>query len=193
MLVVLDILYLVLASPSYAFQVVSEKRPLGWGVATAFFSSVVFAFVLLPYPPRLVEAIFDLDRGTLDYTPLVLVWLSVFPLILMIQAGLLHLIAFAIRGKGSYLTMFCGLCFASFPLVFFAPLALLRAIIDSPSGQVIYYIGSSALFVWIIWLYVIAVRQNYRFRLGKALTACLVPFFLLILAPLLAVVISMAF
>ena len=193
MLGVLDILYQVLASPSYAFQAVSEKRPLGWGIAIAVFSSVVFAFVLLPYPPRLVEAIFDLDRGTLDYPPLVLVWLSVFPLILLIQAGLLHLIALAIRGKGSYLTMFCELCFASFPLVFFAPLALLRAIIDSPSGQVIYYIGSSALFAWIIWLYVIAVRQNYRFRLGKALTACLVPFFLLILAPLLAVVISMAF
>ena len=131
MLAILDILYQVLASPSTAFQVVSTKRPLRWGIATAFFSSVVFAFVLLPCPPRLIEAIFGLDRGTLNAAPLVLVWLSLFPLALLVQAALLHLVASMMRGKGSYLGMFCGLCFASFPLIFFAPLALLRALVDS--------------------------------------------------------------
>jgi len=192
-LAILDILYQVLASPSTAFQVVSTKRPLRWGIAAAFFSSVVFAFVLLPCPPRLIEAIFGLDRGTLNAAPLVLVWLSLFPLALLVQAALLHLVASMMRGKGSYLGMFCGLCFASFPLIFFAPLALLRALVDSALGHILYFVGASVLFAWVLWLYVIAVRQNYQFRLGRALTACLVPFFLIIVAPLLAVIISMAF
>ena len=189
----LDILYQVLASPSTAFRVVSQKRPLGWAILTAIFSSVVFAYVILPNPHQLAEVIFGLDRGSLNIAPLVLVWLSLFPLALLIQAGLLHAVAVLSRGRGSYRGMFCALCFASFPVVFFAPLALFRAILDSGAGQLLYNIGSLILLLWILLLDIAAVRQNYHFRLGRAVATCLIPLFLVMAGPMLVVVISAAF
>ena len=105
----LDLLYQVLLHPSSAFRSASGKRTLVSALVTAVFTSAVFAFVLLPEPPRLVEAIFGLERGTLGATPLWLIWLSLFPVGLAIYAGLLHLTARVLRGKGSYVGMFCKL------------------------------------------------------------------------------------
>ena len=190
---VLDVLYQVLASPPTAFRVVSEKRPLGWAILTAIFSSVVFAYVILPNPHQLAETIFGLGKDTLNIAPLVLVWLSLFPLALLIQAGLLHAVAVLLRGRGSYLSIFCGVCFASFPVVFFAPLALFRAVLESGAGQLLYNLASLVLLLWILVLDVMAVRQNYHFPLRRAVATCLIPFFLVFVAPPLIVLISVAF
>ena len=190
---ILDMLYQVLASPGAAFGVVSEKRPLGWALITAVLSSVVFTFVFLPNPSQLVEAIFGLERGALNIAPLVLVWLSLFPLVLLLLAGLYHLVAWLLRGRGSYLGMFCGLCFASFPLVFLAPLALIRALMDSDFGQLVYFGGALVVIVWALVLGVTAVRRNYRFLLGRAVATFVIPILLVFVVPVLVVAISTAF
>ncbi len=189
---ILDTLYLVLTSPSAAFRAVTEKRPLGWAILTALFSSVVFSFVLLPNPHELAEAIFGLEKGRLGTAPFVLIWLSLFPLALLILSGLFQVVAMVLRGRGSFRGVYCGLCFASFPLVFFAPLALLRALIDSRTGQLVYYVGAVPLCLWILALGVIAIRQNYGFTFGRAAVTCFVPVFLVFFVPVLVVAISAA-
>jgi len=188
----LDTLYEVLTVPTVAFRGVIEKKPLGRTMVTALISSVIFAYVVLPNPPHLFEAILGLKRGSLHMAPLVFVWLSLFPLALVIQAGLFHAVARLLHGRGGYPGLLCGLCFATFPLVFFAPLALIRALIDSTLGQVLYGIGSLILILWILWLHIAAVRQNYGFRLGRAIATCLIPAFLAVVL-LLAAILSVAF
>jgi len=89
--------------------------------------------------------------------------------------------------------MFCGVCFACFPLVFSAPLALLRALLDSSIGQLLYFVLSLIFFLWILVLYVIAIGQNYDFPLKKAVVTCFTPALVVIIIPLLVLVISMAF
>ncbi|TET87653.1 MAG: YIP1 family protein [Dehalococcoidia bacterium] len=189
----LDLLYQVMASPSKAFWVVREKRPLGWAILTAIFISVVFALILLPNPPQLVEVILSLERGKLSLASVIPIWVIIFLVALLIQAGFFHMVALLLRGRGSYLGMLCGVCFACFPLVFSAPLALLRVLLDSLSGHLLYYILSLIFFLWILLLYVIAIRQNYDFPLKKAVVTCFTPALVVIIIPLLVLVISMAF
>jgi len=188
----LDLLYQVLTSPSSAFQSLAERKPVAQAVAVAVATSAIFALVVLPYPPRLVENIVGLERGALGSPALWLVWLSFFPVLLLIEAGLVRLAAASLGGRGSYRGLFCGLCFASFPLVLFAPAALLRAMVDAIWGQSVYYFCSVVLALWILWLSVLATRQTERLALHRAIIACLIPLFVVIIAPLVAVVLCTA-
>lgn len=188
---ILDILYQVLASPSKVFGEVSERKPLAWAMLSAVFVSVVFALTLLPNPPELVEEIFGLEKGTLTLVPVVVLWVIIFLVALFIEGGIFHLIATLLRGRGSYLGMVCGLCFAHFPFVFFAPLTLLRALLGS-TGNILYPFGSLLLFLWILVLEVTAIRQNYHFSIGRAIATYFIPAILLIIVPLLIVTVIIA-
>lgn len=154
--------------------------------------SLVVVFVLLPHPPRLAEVIFGLERESLNAAPWWLLWLTIFPVTLAIEAGLIHVIALLSRSKGSYHGMLCGLCFASFPLVFFAPLALLRALFASPAAYLLYYVGSAILYPWVLILDTIATRHNYQASVKKAGAICFIAVFVMFILPMLIVAIAMA-
>lgn len=188
----IDLLYQVLLSPTVAFRLVSQKKPLGWAIGAALLPSAVVALVLLPNPPRLSEVIFGLEKGSLNAAPWWFLWLSVFLVALVIEAGFVHVVASLFRGKGSYLGMLCGLCFASFPLVLFAPLALLRALLASPTSYLLYYVGSAILYPWILILDTIAIRHNYQTSVKKAVAICFVAIFVLFILPMFIVAVAMA-
>lgn len=188
---ILDILYQVLASPSKALGEVSNRKPLGWAVITAVFIAVVLSLTFLPKPSELVEVIFDMEKGSINLALAVFFWVIIFLVALFIEGGIFHLIAALLRGRGSYLGMVCGLCFACFPFVFFAPLTLLRALLGA-SGIILYPIGSLVFFLWILVLGIIAIRQNYQFSLWRAITTYFIPGILLIIVPILVVTVLIA-
>lgn len=189
----LDILYQVLTSPSAAFRLVSQKRPWAWAIPAVLLPSVVFDLVILPHPPDLAEVLFRLETGRLTNPAWWLLWITILPLALVIEAGLMHGVARLLRGRGSYRGMLCGLCFAFLPMAFFAPLALLRALLDSGTGYLLYYAGSAILFAWILLLDTTAIRENYRVSTKRAIAICFIAVFLLFFVPPLVVVAAMAF
>lgn len=189
---ILDILYQVLMSPSKAFGEVSNRKPIGWAVLTAIFIAVVLSLTFLPNPSELIEVILSLEKGSLNPALIIFVWVIIFLVALFIEGGIFHFIAVLLRGQGSYLGIVCGLCFACFPFVFFAPLTLLRALLGT-GGIILYPIGSLILFLWILALCIIAIRQNYHFSLERAVTTYFIPGILLVIIPLLVVIILMAF
>ena len=188
-LALLDILYEVMVSPTTAFSRVTERKPWHLALATAVFISLIFAFVLLPNPPQLVDIILGLERGTMPLVPVVLVWILIFLAILSLQAGLFHILALLFRSKGTYTGTLCGLCFVWLPAFFVAPLALLRALLNSSSGHILYIVGSSILCLWVLLLYFIAIRQSYHLSPLRAMTTCLIPLFLMFVLPPLIVAI----
>ncbi|RLC93379.1 MAG: hypothetical protein DRI39_05835 [Chloroflexi bacterium] len=188
----LDILYQVLASPSAALSFVCQKRPWGWAMLPLLLTSLVFILVILPNPPELAEAIFGLERGSLSSDAWWLVWLGLVPVSLGIQAGVLHVAATLLHGRGACMGLLCGLCFASFPWAFSAPLALLRALLASTVGYLLYYLGSLALFAWVLYLYITAVRQNYSFSTRRAVATCVIPLLVLFSASWAVLAISAA-
>lgn len=167
---------------------VTERQPLKWAIVTALFVSLVFGYTWIPNPHQLVEMVFGLERGSVSLAPLVLIWMTVFLAVLLMQAALFHLAAILLGGRGSYVSMLCGLCFACFPLAFFAPLAMLRALTDSLGGHILYSVGSLILFIWILLLGIVLMWQAYGLSLPKSIAACLVPALITFAVPPLIIV-----
>jgi hypothetical protein len=188
----LDILYGVALSPSRTFQVVSQRKPWLWAAITAVLIAVIFAFVLLPYPSQLAGVILQMGRDALPLAPVLPVWVLMFFIILSVQAAMFHLLAGLLRGKGTYTGMLCALCFVWLPAFLVAPLALLRAVLDSYSGHMLYIVGSSILCFWVVCLYFMAVRQNYQLSPVRAAITCLIPLFLMFALPPIVVAIMVA-
>jgi len=188
---ILDIIYQVLASPLKAFEEVSRRKPLIWAMIAAVFVAIVVSFTMLPNPPELLEVIFDMEKGSFNLALAIFLWVVMVQIVLFMQGGIFHLIAILLGGKGNYLGMVCGLCFTCFPFVFFAPLTLLRSILGA-NGNIFYPIGSLVLFLWVFSLGIIAIHQNYRFSLGRAVITYFTPIILLIFIPLLVVTVLIA-
>lgn len=188
---ILDILYQVLASPSTALEDIGKRKCLGWSIIAAVFASVVLSFILLPNPPELAEGILNMDKGSFNRALAIFLCVIIFLIALFTEGVIFHLIAVLLGGRGDYLGIVCGLCFACFPLVFFTPLMLLRASLGS-GGIILYHIGSLFLFLWALALGIIAIRQNYHFSLARAITTYLIPNILLVVVPLLVITLIVA-
>jgi len=188
----LDILYGVAVSPSSTLQTVGERRPWLWATITAVLIALIFAFVLLPYPSQLAGVILQMGRDALPLAAALPVWVLTFFIILSVQAAMFHLLARLLGGKGTYAGMLCGLCFVWLPAFVVAPVALIRTILDSHTGQMLYIVGSSILCLWVVVLYFTAVRQNYRLSPPKATFASLIPLFLMFALPPIIVAVVVA-
>jgi len=188
----LDILYGVAVSPSNTFRDIGQRRPWLWAAVTAVFIALIFAFVLLPYPSQLAGVILQMGRDALPLAPVLPVWVLIFFVILSAQAAMFHLLARLLGGTGTCAGMLCSVCFVWLPAFVVAPVALLRAILDSYTGHMLYIAGSSLLCLWVVWLYFTAVRQNYRLSPARAALACFVPLFLMFALPPIVVAIIVA-
>jgi hypothetical protein len=188
---ILSIIYQILASPSKVLEEIGRRKPLVWAMIAAVFIVVVVSFTMLPNPPELLEVIFDMEKGSFNLALAIFLWVIMVLIVLFIQGGIFHFIAVLLGGKGNYLGMVCGLCFACFPFVFFTPLTLLRSIFGA-TGNILYPIGSLALFTWVFYLGIIVIHQNYRFSLGRAIFTYFTPIILLIFLPLLVVTVLIA-
>jgi hypothetical protein len=184
---ILDTLYQLLATPSKVLEEISKEKPLGLAMITAVFIAIMLSFTIVPNPSELVEVIFHMEKGSFNLAPAIFFCVIIFLAALFIEGGIFHFIAVLIGGRGNYLGIICGLCFACFPLVFFAPLMLLRALLGA-NGIILYHIGSLLLILWVLVLGIIAIRQNYRFSLKKAIATYFVPGIVLIIAPLFVVI-----
>lgn len=189
-----DTLYGVLVSPASTFAGVVARPGLLRPLLALLPPAVVTAFMMVPNPPQLAEVIFDFEKGTLDSIgALWIVWVGLLmPFMLLAEAVFFHGYARLAGGRGSFRGMFRGLCFAFFPWTFFAPLGLLRALIDSSTGQTLYYIGSAVLFLWIYGLQILATRENYGLSKKRAAVTSALAVSSISIFPMLGVVIWMA-
>ncbi len=168
----LDLIYGVLTSPVQAFSQISATRPWTLALTALIFPSIVAAFILVPNMPQLAEVIMSLEKNSLhDRWYLWTVWVLFLPLVLLLQAVFFHVSASLFGGRGSCLGMFYGLSFAYLPWIFFAPLGLLRAVMESASGQAIYYAVTMVIFSWVFSLQIISLRQNYLVSWRRAVLA----------------------
>jgi len=187
----LDTLSGVLVSPHRAFEEIRDKTPIALALSTAISVAIVSGLVLVPNPPELAEVMFDLSKGTLSLWLMLPIWVVVFMAILSTQAAFVHLIAVILRGKGSYLGILCGLCFAYFPGLLAAPLTMLRAVLSSEGANAFYQVAFALLCLWIFFLGVVAIQRNYRMTPLKAAALGSLALFVLVVLPAVTAVIVM--
>jgi hypothetical protein len=193
MMSLLDTLYQILFSPSEGLRKVTGDSSILWSAITSVFISMVFALIIIASPNDFTRVIFQFEKEILSFVPAVILWMVIFLLVILLSSGVYHLVARLCRGRGSYVGMACGLSFAVFPLIFFAPLTLLRALLGF-IGACIYNFLAIAVFFWILVLIIIAIRHNYKFKVGKvgkANVVYLIPAATVVVAILVAGIITM--
>jgi hypothetical protein len=179
----LDTLGGVLLSPSKAFEGIRDNRPIVQALTTATFVAIVSGLVLVPNPPELAEVMFDLPKGTLSLWVTLPVWVGLFLAILSVQAAFVHLMAMTLKTKGSFLGILCGICFAYFPGLLAAPLAMLRAVFRSEGANTFYQVAFPFLCLWVFLLGIAAVQRNYGMTTFKAVLVCSLALVVLVISP----------
>jgi hypothetical protein len=187
----LDTLGAVLVSPSKAFEEIRDKRPIVLALATATSVAIVSGLVLVPNPPELAEVMFDLPKGTLSLWATLPVWVGLFLAILSVQAAFVHVMAVTLRTKGTFLGILCGLCFAYFPGLLAAPLAMLRAVFRSEGANAFYQVAFPLLCLWVFLLGIAAVQRNYAMTTIKAVFVCSLALVVLVISPVVIAVMVM--
>ena len=187
----LDTLSGVLLSPFGTFERIRDKRPIALALSTATSVAIVSGLVLVPNPPQLAEVMFDLPNGTLSIWATLPVWVGIFLAILSAQAAFVHLMAVILRGKGSYLGILCGLCFAYLPGLLTAPLVMLRAVFSSEGANAFYQVAFPLLCLWVFMLGIAAVQRNYGMTAVKAVFVCSFALVVLVVLPAVLAVIVM--
>jgi hypothetical protein len=187
----LDTLSGVLLSPFGTFERIRDRRPIALALSTATSVAIVSGLVLVPNPPQLAEVMLDLPNGTLTIWAALPVWVVIFLAILSAQAAFVHLMAVILRGKGSYLGILCGLCFAYLPGLLTAPLAMLRAVLSSEGANSFYQVAFPLLCLWVFMLGIAAVQRNYGMNTVKAVFVCSFALVVLVVLPAVLAVIVM--
>lgn len=113
------------------------------------------------------------------------------PLFGALIALVLHGMARMFKGEGTYKGMFVGAAFAYLPYSLTLPLQLLGAALGT-AGVILAGMIGFGVWIWVVVLTVVAVRENYRLTTGKAVGVVLIPIAALFLLGLILVAIVVA-
>lgn len=186
-----ELLYGVIAGPVAALRYIVKNKPVATGILIYIAVAWIGAFASVPGSLNSFEQIPELS-GMPMFNPRAIVIFTVvgapfFSLIwLVIYAGILHLIASLLKGKGDYAGLVSTIGFASFPMIISTPFSL----IDYAIGLSIslYGIISLPFTIWTIVLTIIGIRENYNFSTARAVWTFFIPLIALFLLVMLLVI-----
>jgi hypothetical protein len=170
----MEIVYKFIVSPSEGVKRIEDSKPFFWAISIfllALASNTIGNLLVLSPEPHLVRIFLTLGlTGRIVVT--FFLWLG--------ATALLHLFAEAWRGRGRVSTLFIVLGFASLPLIFSSPLALV-AKFCGPGKLAVYILFSFFIFIWTAVLQILGLKATYAFSTARAILTYLSPLFLGIL------------
>lgn len=105
-------------------------------------------------------------------------------------AGILHLVAKVLGGKGVFTEMLVLLGFATLPNIFQAPIGLIAVLSGSFAGAFISMGLGGILAIWILILDVLAIREAHKISTGRAIVTLVLPFAVLTVLVFILVIIG---
>lgn len=97
----------------------------------------------------------------------------------VVIAGILHVVAKILGGKGVFTEMLVLMGFATLPNVFQAPIGLVVILYGGLAGAFIALGLSGILTIWILILDVLAIKEAHKFSTGRAIATLVLPFVVL--------------
>ncbi|MDI6814617.1 MAG: Yip1 family protein [Dehalococcoidales bacterium] len=182
----------ILIRPTPTIRSICQQRPIGWAVVIYLVICLVSAVAAIGLGFFEEAGLPGLGRFSIAvYIPGMLVGTPIIGLLaLVVSVAIYHLVALVLGGKGSYSGLFSGFAFAALPSIFSAPLAVISLPLGIV-GTMLYSLGSIGLSLWVVVLYVIALRENYAVSTGRAILILLLPaVFFVLLVLLVALVIT---
>lgn len=186
---VLDIVYGVLFDPVRTFNGFVQKPPVGAAIVIFIAINLAEAFMGLFITPRYInEAAFPpmpgIERVTEALLPLFSAGGFIYGLIKwFIMAGLLHLLAEFMGGKGKARGVFAVYGVAGIPAIFMIPVNILFFATQAGGTMTTFLTGvlSLGLFVWSVVLLIIGMREVHGFSTGSATITVLLPGFTILI------------
>ncbi len=90
-------------------------------------------------------------------------------------AGICHIVAKLLGGKGTFTEMLVLMGFASLPNIFQAPIGLIAMLSGGLTGAFIAIVLGSFLAIWVLILDVLAIREAQKFSTGRAIATLVLP------------------
>lgn len=166
----LAIVYELLVKPRVGIRAAAQKHSLGLAVFIVFISSAsgtVANALVFSQDPTL--ALISLSSG------LIFRILSVF-VGLFLLACILHFVAEGLNGEGRVSLLFIALGCSLLPGILISPLSLIAAAIGPfPLRVGFYLISEMVIFLWMVTLQIMAVKEVYRLSSGRAILTYLIP------------------
>lgn len=167
---ILEMLDGVIRKPATTLNYIACNKPIGWALAIFAISSLlglvstdtsaVEEYLTLPAPGWVLQIAFAFAG-------------------LFLFAGFLHLLSRIFKSTGDFWGLFSALGFAQFP-GFLAPVATLvkggGGIVGSILGGII-SLGSG---IWVLVLYVIALRESHGITTGASIATYLIALFIIV-------------
>jgi hypothetical protein len=106
----------------------------------------------------------------------------------VVIAGILHVLAKLLGGKGAFTELLVLMGFAALPNIFQAPVGLIAALSGSFTGAFIAMALSGILTIWVLILNVLAMREAHKFSTAMAIITLVLSFVVLSFVALIVLV-----
>ena len=104
------------------------------------------------------------------------------PLALLLETGVLFLVARLLGGRGPFSSLLSTFAFASIPLLIMAPVSAVLNLGGSVLAvSMIRGLLSFGAGIWVFVLQVLAIRESFSFSTGRAIAVLLIPFAVIVL------------
>ena len=184
---IIDWFYGVITRPVETLGEVAQARPVGWAFAVYLGTSLLGYFGSnTTYIPG------ELGEGFLFFSMIVGLVISLAGIFVI--TGVVHLLSRLFNSGGGYWNLFSALGFAQFPALFLTPVGLISRLGGS-AGAALGGLFSLGIWVWILVLNVIALRESHKLTTGQSILTyvlAIVLLSLIIIVPVVVIVILVA-
>ncbi len=163
---ILELLDGVIRKPATTLNLISREKPVGWALAIFLICSLLSMIST----DKSVYDIFEISS-----TSFMVIQILFSAVGLFVLSGLLHLLSRIFKGSGDYWGLFSALGFAQFPGILI-PVAEVIKGYGGTAGIVLGTLISLAAGIWVLVLYVIALRESRRITTGASVLTYLILF-----------------
>ena len=108
----------------------------------------------------------------------------------VVIAGIFHVVAKILGGKGAFTEMLVLMGFAMLPNIFQAPIGLIAIFSGGLTGAFIAIGLGGILAIWVLILYVLAIREAHKFSTGRAIATLVLPFVVLMVLVFVLIIVA---
>ncbi|MGB7533109.1 MAG: Yip1 family protein [Halobacteriota archaeon] len=108
----------------------------------------------------------------------------------VVIAGILHVVAKILGGKGAFTEMLVLMGFAMLPNIFQAPIGLIAFLSGGLTGAFIAIGLGGVLAIWVLILDVLAIREAHKFSTGRAIATLVLPFAVLVVLVFILIIVA---
>jgi len=108
----------------------------------------------------------------------------------VVIAGIFHVVAKILGGKGAFTEMLVLMGFAMLPNIFQAPIGLIAIFSGGLTGALIAIGLGGILAIWVLILDVLAIREAHKFSTGRAIATLVLPFVVLMVLVFILIIVG---